>query len=136
MKDTYLRAFELQFVRFFEELLALYPGESQLKIWYTALTMKQAVQPESTRREIFESYRDYVYQPYSHLLRRSNFKDAEVEWVEQTSKVSADEWQEEENARWFYHFRQLLLNEKKEENKQVMWQYLQNLTEISQMILG
>ena len=116
-------AFELQFVRFIDELCKLYPREGQLHTWRIALQLKQTLLPQETRRLVFTHFRDKVSIPYGTYIER----DDEVGLIQSLQHVQLAD---EEEAGWFQRFHAMYINEADVSIKQIMWQYISSLHQL------
>lgn len=131
MHERLLRAFEIQFLRLLEELTKTYPDERQLSMWNTGLQMKLKFAGDTTRKEMFDSFVRFVYEPFGALILAGE----ENELIKQTESSSTLKGiDDEEEAQWFTHFRNLYLTEADAAIKQTMWQYMKSLTELAEMI--
>jgi len=134
MKDRYLRAFELQFTRFLDEIIRVYPQEKELGIWSSALSLKQTIQPQQTRQELYEYFFTYIYEPYKDLIVMDDVQQAEVIWMERMKQGKVKDSVHSDYSEYFDRFNALFLYDTAPAIKEVLWKYMKSLGELIVLI--
>jgi hypothetical protein len=134
MRDRYLKAFELQFLRFLDEVMQVYPQETDLSLFRSALQMKQTISPEATRNEIYTYFVSYIYEPYQDLIQMENILEAEQLWVERMRETNIKATIHSDYSDYFDRFNTLFLYNTHPDTKAVLWKYMKSLGELIGLI--
>lgn len=134
MRDRFVKAFELQFLRFLDEVIQVYPSESDLHLFRSAIQMKQTISPENTRNEIYSYFVSYIYEPYQDLIQMENILEAEKLWVQRMQQTNVKAMIHSDYSEYFDRFNTLFLYNTHPDTKAVLWKYMKSLGELIGLI--